>query len=149
MRVLSLAGWLLVASAWPARPAEAWKESDLLQPAQLAARLKEAGAKPLLIEISFPVLYRARHIPGAVFAGPTARPQGLELLRKAVANQPKDSEIVLYCGCCPFDKCPNVRPAFEAMRALGFGRVKVLFIPVNLVKDWVEKGYPITRPGGK
>ena len=119
-------------------------------------RLLEAGAPVRILDVRYRLgftdgheNYLAGHLPGAVFAGPTARPQGLELLRKAVANQPKDSEIVLYCGCCPFDKCPNVRPAFEAMRALGFGRVKVLFIPVNLVKDWVEKGYPITRPGGK
>jgi len=149
-RVFLRVSLLLLGSAAFAGQPESWSESDLIQPAQLAARLKEpGGTQPLLIEVSFPVLYRARRIPGALFAGPTARPQGLELLRKAVAGQPKDREIVLYCGCCPFEKCPNVRPAFHTLRELGFRRVKVLFISTNLVKDWIEKGYPITRAGEK
>ncbi len=136
---------LLLCALAAAQP-HGWNQSELIAPADLAAHLKDPSRpKPLLIEVSFPVLYRARHIPEAVFAGPGANAQGLDLLRKAVAGQPKTREIVLYCGCCPFDRCPNAGPALETLRTLGFRSVRVLYISTNLVKDWIEKGYPIVR----
>ena len=62
-----------------------------------------------------------------------------------VAKQPKDRFIVLYCGCCPWNHCPNVGPAFVRLRDLGFSRVKVLYLPNNFGDDWVAKGYPTDR----
>ena len=121
-----------------------WAKSELLQPEQLAARLK-SGAKPLLIEVSFAMLYRQRHLPEAVYAGPAARQQGIDLLKTALANVPKGREIVIYCGCCPMDHCPNLRPAYQVLRELGFKNFKVLSLPTNLAKDWIDKGYPIVR----
>ncbi len=52
-----------------------------------------------------------------------------------------DREIV-YCGCCPIDKCPNLRPAFRVAREMGFKKVRVLKLPTSFGIDWVEKGYP-------
>ena len=136
---------VLTVASLPAQSGQ-WNTGDLVQPKQLADRLKDAkGNKPLLIEVSFPILFRNRRIPGAVFAGPGAKPEGIEQLKKAAAGLAKDREIVLYCGCCPMVQCPNVRPALSALRALGFQRVKVLFIESNLAKDWIDQGYPIAR----
>src|SRR5579884_773036 len=104
--------------------------ADLISPADLAARLKLPG-KPLVFYVGFPVLYRTNHIPGALFAGPASKPDGLEALKQAVAKLPKDADIVIYCGCCPWNHCPNVRPAFRALRDLGYTRVKVVEIPTN------------------
>ena len=119
---------------------------NTIQPADLA---KNVNA-PLIIHVGFNVLYRATHIPGAVYAGPASAPEGIEALKKAVAGQPKDRQIVLYCGCCPWDKCPNIRPAFAALRELGFRNVKALELPQNLKTDWIDKGYPIEkRPAGQ
>jgi hypothetical protein len=53
--------------------------------------------------------------------------------------------IVIYCGCCPWSDCPNVRPAYEALHSLGFTKLKVLYIPDNLGTDWVSKGYPVEK----
>jgi hypothetical protein len=53
--------------------------------------------------------------------------------------------VVLYCGCCPLDKCPNLRPAFLALRDAGFARLRVLLLPNNFNADWVEKGYPVEK----
>ena len=47
------------------------------------------------------------------------------------------------CGCCPWTACPNIKPALEALRSMGFTKVKALYIPTNLAKDWTEKGYPV------
>lgn len=123
-----------------------WKTSEALDPAAFAAMLKAPGAKPAILYVGFPVLYYGARIPGAVLAGPAAKPEGLEALKRAVAKLPKNKNIVIYCGCCPFDHCPNVRPAFMLLHELGYTNVKVVIIPTNLHTDWIAKGYPIEKP---
>jgi rhodanese-related sulfurtransferase len=120
---------------------EPWTDQDLVQPDQAARNLKSA----LVIHVGFPVLYRSAHIPGSQYAGPGSQAEGIADLKKAVAGQPHDREIILYCGCCPFDKCPNIRPAFAALHEMGFTRVKVMVVPTNLKTDWIDKGYPIEK----
>jgi rhodanese-related sulfurtransferase len=110
---------------------------------QLAARMKEA--KPLVIHAGFNVLYRSAHIAGTTYAGPGSKPEGLEALKTMVAKEPRDREIVIYCGCCPWEKCPNIRPAFAALQEMGFTHVKALYVPDNLAKDWIGKGFPTDK----
>src|SRR5579884_2410690 len=129
-----------------AQQADPWTKSDLVEPEALAARLSGSSSKPTVIFVGFPVLYRSSHIPGAVFAGPVSKPEGVDALRQAVAKLPRNEEIVIYCGCCPFDHCPNIRPAFSELRKLGFTKVTLLSIPTNMTKDWISKGYPVERP---
>src|SRR5450432_3679633 len=117
---------------------EPWSDTDLVQPAQVAKDLKT----PLVIHVGFSVLYRAAHITGSVFAGPGSKTEGIADLKQAVAGQSRDREIVLYCGCCPWDKCPNIRPAFAALREMGFTHVKAMVVPANLKADWIDQGYP-------
>jgi hypothetical protein len=72
-------------------------------------------------------------------------PEGIQKLRNRVKNLPKSRSIVLYCGCCPWDRCPNVKPAFDELQKLGFKNLKVLHIPQNFGVDWVEKGLPVQK----
>jgi thiosulfate/3-mercaptopyruvate sulfurtransferase len=116
---------------------EPWTDNDLVQPGDVAKNLSD----PLIIHVGFPVLYRSAHISGSVFAGPGSKPEGIADLKKAVAGQPRGREIILYCGCCPWDKCPNIRPAFAALHDMGFTRVKAMVAPTNLKTDWIDKGY--------
>jgi hypothetical protein len=37
--------------------------------------------------------------------------------------------------------CPNIRPAFEALQAMGFKHLRVLVLPTDLAKDWIGAGY--------
>lgn len=122
---------------------EPWTARDLIQPEQASKELRNA----LVIHVGFPVLYRSVHISGSVFAGPASKEEGLAALKKAVAGQPKNREIILYCGCCPFDKCPNIRPAFTALHDMGFTHVRAMVIPTNLKADWIDKGYPVEKRG--
>ena len=72
-------------------------------------------------------------------------PSGIESLENTVASVPKDKQIVLYCGCCPWNRCPNVGPAYKRLHDLGFTNVKVLYIANNFGDDWVNKGYPAVK----
>ena len=69
-------------------------------------------------------------------------PKASKMLKKAVAGMAKDSDLVIYCGCCPMDRCPNIRPAWNALKELGFTHVRVLNIPTNMSTDWYQKDYP-------
>src|SRR5450759_3036751 len=115
-----------------------WTSADLVTPEKFAAMVASKGPTPPVYYVGFNVLYRSKHIPGAVYAGPAAKPEGIELLKQALKNVPRDREIVLYCGCCPIDKCPNPRPAFQAARDMGFKKVKALMLPTSFGIDWVE-----------
>lgn len=139
--------FLLTAAASLSFAADPWTSGDIMPAAKLAERLN-AGGKPLILYVGFPVLYRAAHIPGAVMAGPASKPAGIEALKEAVSNVPKNREMVLYCGCCPWTQCPNVRPAFAALKQMGFTNVKLVEIPTNLHTDWISKGYPVERAAG-
>ena len=123
---------------------EGWSDSDLIQPKALADRLaSNKGAKPTLLHVGFNVLYRSKHIPGSVYAGPGNKPEGLDVLKKAVAALPKDREIIVYCGCCPWVQCPNMKPAFALLREMGFKNLKALVIENNFAINWVQMGYPV------
>jgi len=114
-----------------------------IEPHDLAARLQAKGQPPTLIHVGFDTLYRGKHIPGSIYAGPGRTPEGLAALKAAVAKLPHNAEIVLYCGCCPWDHCPNIRPAFALLHDLGYTHVKALYIPTNLKADWIDPGYPV------
>jgi thiosulfate/3-mercaptopyruvate sulfurtransferase len=118
-----------------------WQNSDLLEPVQLAQQIQSAKP-PVIICVAFPVLYRSKHILHAVAAGPGSKPEGLGALKQAVAKLPKDADIVIYCGCCPMVKCPNIRPAYGTLKEMGFTHIRVLDIATNMHTDWYEKNYP-------
>ena len=121
-----------------------------MQPKELAAILTSAGSrKPVILHVGFNVLFRSHRIPKSIYAGPGANQEGRDLLRSAVAALPKDGEIVIYCGCCPWSHCPNMKPAIDVLHALGFQHVRALMIETNLSRDWIQAGYPTESvPGG-
>jgi len=120
--------------------------SRLINPDELVKILQSAKSeKPLMIQVGSHVLYTQAHIPGSEYIGPASSESGLQLLRKRVEPLPRKRFIVLYCGCCPWSHCPNVKPADDALRAMGFTNVKVLYIPGNFGMDWVEKGFPVAK----
>ncbi len=119
-----------------------------ISPAELVKALQAPkDRQPLVIQIGFRVMYQQAHIPGSEFIGPADDPGALQLLRDRVQPLPRDAWIVLYCGCCPWDRCPNVAPATKALAAMGFTNVKVLYMPTDFGTDWVSKGYPAQSGG--
>src|SRR5205085_312356 len=140
---LRIAALTLFTFAFAASAEDPWTPEDVIAPPTFAAVVSGPGEKPPVYYVGFNVLYRSKHIPGAVYAGPGAKLDGIELLKQALKRVPHDREIVLYCGCCPINQCPNLRPAFQTARDLGFKKVRVLMLPTSFATDWVGKGYPV------
>ena len=127
-------------SGWP------WG-TDSVTPAEFAAELASAAGadKPVVVCTAPPFLYRVGHIPGSVLHGPASSPEGLDSLVKWAETLPRTANVVIYCGCCPLAYCPNLSPAYKAMKGLGFTRVRVLLIQDSFKADWVDSGYPVER----
>ncbi len=125
---------------------EPWKSGRLIEAGELANVVSNpATKKPLILNAGPGVLYRKAHIPGAKYVGPASEPDGLTALQAVTQSIGKDEQIVLYCGCCPWNVCPNIRPAYTKLQQLGFSRVKVLHLPDNLTLNWVKKGFPVEK----
>jgi hypothetical protein len=121
-------------------------QAQWIQPEELNRMLhRNDSEKPLVLQVGSHVLFEQAHIPGSEYSGPGSQPAGLQQLQNRVAPLARTTLIVLYCGCCPWNRCPNVAPAFRLLQGLGFTRVKVLYLADNFGTDWASKGYPVER----
>ena len=128
------------------KSADPWPSSQTLEPAQLAKMLTDKYLSvPTVVFVGFRSLYVGGHVPDAAFHGTASTEQGLAELRAWAARVPRSTDLVIYCGCCPFDKCPNIRPAYTAMSSMGFKKLRVLAIPTSFAVDWAGKGYPMQK----
>ena len=125
----------------PTLPAAAdpWKANELLDPAALAPLVKTNNG-PLIYNIG-----SAEDIRTAKHVGPVNEERFLSKFKTMIADVPKSARVVIYCGCCALAKCPNVRPAYQALKAAGFTNVQVLNIAVNLKTNWIAMGYPLSE----
>jgi thiosulfate/3-mercaptopyruvate sulfurtransferase len=155
LRKCALAGLavpLIIAAATGMRAVRAqaiapeWRNARHISAAELAERLSgSAKTRPIILQVGFRILYDGAHIPGAIFGGAASTAQGLAKLKAVAGEIPRDKEVVLYCGCCPWEKCPNIRPAYDQLRHMGFSRLVVLLIPQDFAHDWINQGFPVAR----
>ena len=145
MLAIGVAARPLIARQGPAAvpPADPWNEAEALQPADLVKLLGDTTTAPAVVYVGFKPLYRPGHIPGAPLRGPASESQGLDDLRRWAEHLPRSTMVVIYCGCCPLDRCPNVRPAFTVLRSMGFTNLHVLVLKTSFAADWVEKSFPL------
>ncbi|MBC7743738.1 MAG: rhodanese-like domain-containing protein [Flavobacterium sp.] len=131
------------AQTFPASPSwniqEPWKKNQLMQPSDLASLLRNPKMKkPLIFNIGV-----MEDIKGARNMGASSEKENLERFKKVLKTLPKTSFLVVYCGCCPFNKCPNIRPAINTLNEMGFTNARLLNLPENIKIDWKDKGYPL------
>jgi thiosulfate/3-mercaptopyruvate sulfurtransferase len=123
-----------------------WSASEVLEAADLARELADKNdPPPKVLYVGFHTLFLGGHIPGASFHGTASTAQGLAELKQWAGTLPRSTNLVIYCGCCPFDRCPNIRPAYTALHDLHFTKFRVLVLPINFATDWADKGYPIQK----
>jgi hypothetical protein len=114
----------------------------VIQPAELAQAMKSAQ-KPVILYVGPKALYAQAHISGAEYIGPVAKADAMEKLRARAASLPKSGAVVIYCGCCPWAVCPNIRPAYAELKKEGFTQVRVLYLATSFGVDWKDKGLPV------
>ena len=134
------------ASGEEKKSADPWPASQTMQPAELAKTLIDKYlSAPTVVFVGFRSLYVGGHVPDAVFHGTASTEQGLAELKAWGTTVSRSTDLVIYCGCCPFDRCPNLRPAYNALTSMGFKKLRVLAIPTSFAVDWAGKGYPMQK----
>ena len=116
---------------------ENWTSEQLMQPADLAQALNDNKNIPLIYCVGPGVV-----IPHSIDIGMTDKPENIQKLKDSLKKVNRDANIVIYCGCCPFDGCPNVRPAIALLKQMKFTNYHLLNLPHNIKTDWISKGYP-------
>ncbi|MGV8879131.1 MAG: rhodanese-like domain-containing protein [Sphingobacteriaceae bacterium] len=134
-------GFYANAQSFPGKAA-IWNKDQVIEPAALMAIMNkpDAAAKPIIYNIGF-----VNDIPGAKNIGAANDQKKLEKFKTMMKSVPKKTLVVIYCGCCPFEKCPNVKPAYTVLKDLGFTNFRILNLPTSLKADWIDKGYPLAK----
>jgi rhodanese-related sulfurtransferase len=117
---------------------ENWTSKQLMEPSELAQIIGSEKNVPVIISVR-----PAATIPNSIDAGMAK--ENLDTFKNKLSALPKDTKIVIYCGCCPFEHCPNVRPAIAALKEMKFTNYRLLDLPHNIKADWIDKGYPVLR----
>jgi thiosulfate/3-mercaptopyruvate sulfurtransferase len=121
-----------------------WTLEHIITPQELSKELSVSKTKkPVIYHVGFDFLFQQGHIPSSIYAGPASNQQGLDKIKSEAKNLSYDQYIVIYCGCCPWKDCPNIRQAYLTLKNLGFTNVKVLYIADTFAKDWKNKGYAV------
>ena len=136
-RIFFAVAMLLSASTMMGQQKNNWTPDQLMEPAVLAKKITEGKQVPLMISVGPMAL-----IPNSLDMGQTTEAEGLKKLRETLSALPKKENIVIYCGCCPFDRCPNVRPAIDLLKKMNFSNYHLLNLPVSIKANWIDKGYP-------
>ena len=119
---------------------ENWTNKELVKPSDLANTLKANESLPTIFSVGPGAV-----IPHSIEIGMVNDEKNLANFREQLSKLPKSANIIVYCGCCPFEHCPNVRPAIAQLHQLKFKNYQLLNLPHNLKSDWIDKGYPTTK----
>jgi hypothetical protein len=105
----------------------------------------KVGDTPPILQVGFSVMYRQAHIPNSQYAGPGNKDDGLLNLKSHVDALPRDRLVVIYCGCCPWEKCPNIAAAYKRLIEMGF--TKVVLSRQQFRRRLGGQGLSVTRGG--
>jgi hypothetical protein len=117
-----------------------WTEKQLVEPSELANTITTEKDVPVIVSVG-----PGTTIPNSIDVGMVNTKQGLDKLKTQLDSVSRDKKIVIYCGCCPFEHCPNVRPAIDVLKEMKFTNYYLLDLPNNIKKDWIDKGYPVSK----
>ena len=118
-----------------------WTAEQLIAPTELVSILKSKTSENYFIYNIGP----SGQIKNAKDIGEGKHKVNVEKLRNETEQLSRDANILIYCGCCPFKDCPNIRPTFSLLNEMNFTNHKLLNLPQNLKVDWIEHGYPMNE----
>jgi len=117
-----------------------WKPDQLIEPSALAATINSNKEIPVIFSIGPGAI-----IPHSKDIGMINEEKNMKKFKAQLKDLLKDTKIVVYCGCCPYEHCPNVRPAMQLLKDMKFINYQLLDLPHNIKIDWINKGYPTEK----
>src|ERR1039458_9819690 len=89
-----------------------WASNYTITPTQLLKMIHYAQ-KPIILNMG----EGGNKIKGSIPIGAFYDTLSLSKLKEVLSSTPKSKQIVLYCGCCKFATCPNIKPAYDRVRS--------------------------------
>jgi thiosulfate/3-mercaptopyruvate sulfurtransferase len=117
-----------------------WTSKELTGPSALAAVLQSTKDVPVIFSVGPDAV-----IPHSIYIGMVKDEKNMAKFKEEISKLSKSASILIYCGCCPFEHCPNVRPAIALLKSMQFTNYHLLDLPHNIKTDWIAKGYPTTQ----
>ncbi|MEP6952000.1 MAG: rhodanese-like domain-containing protein [Ginsengibacter sp.] len=117
-----------------------WTSKELTEPSALAAILQSNKDVPVIFSVGPGAV-----IPNSIDIGMVKDEKNLAKFKYQISKLSKSANILIYCGCCPYERCPNVRPAIALLQSMQFTNYHLLDLPHNIKTDWIAKGYPTTQ----
>jgi len=104
-------------------------------------KLISSGKSPIIINCG-----NQEDIIGAISIGEISKSTNWKTTLKQVLIKNKleksfSKPVVVYCGCCSSDNCPNVEPVIKELTSMGFRDVKGLYFFDGYGPDWKAKDY--------
>lgn len=121
---------MLVSKVSTAQNPPNWTSEQLMKPAQLAKLLQKGSDIPVLLSVG-----PGASIPHSIAIGSVNEKENLAMLDSTLQELEKNAVVVVYCGCCPYEHCPNVRPAIALLKEHRFTNYKLLDLPHNIKTD--------------
>ncbi len=140
IKLFTLTGILFFCTHIFAQNAENWTAKQLMEPKDLADAITFKNNIPVIINVGPDAV-----IPQSIDAGMAKEKEGIKKLKSDLGKLSRDSKVVIYCGCCPFEHCPNVRPAINVLKEMKFTNYFLLNLPHNIKTDWIDKRYPVAK----
>lgn len=131
---------LVISQRISAQNPENWTSKQLIEPSELAQVLQSGKDLPVIISVG-----PGATIPHSIETGTAKDQESLDKFKKELKAVPKETKIIIYCGCCPFEHCPNVRPAIATLKDMKFTNYQLLNLPNNIKADWIDKSYPVSE----
>lgn len=139
INLLLITGFLFTQNIQAQNPIN-WTSKQLIEPSELASIIKTEKESPVIFSVG-----PAATIPHSIDIGMVKDKANLDKLKKELSGLSKKTKMVVYCGCCPYEHCPNVRPAIEVLKEMNFSNYYLLNLPHNIKADWMDKGYPTVK----
>ena len=140
LKLIILAAAVLFTLNLHAQTPTNWTEKQLIEPSELASIITSNPDSVIIISVG-----PFNTIPGGIHTGMAGDKEGIEKFKTQLSTIDKNSKIVIYCGCCPFEHCPNVRPALDALKEMNFTNYYLLDLPENIKINWIDEGYPVVQ----
>src|SRR4051812_17936731 len=111
---------LFIYQRLPAQTPINWTPNQLIEPSVLSAIIKEKKQIPVIFSIG-----PGDVIPYSKNFGMINEAENMKKFKNELANIPRDTQLVIYCGCCPYEHCPNVRPGIQLLKDMKFTNYKL------------------------
>lgn len=124
--------------------ASMFKSKQVVQISSKEAKIKMDNGNAVVIDTRTSTEYEEAHIPGALHIPATPASLANRKIKEYFDRLQQPRELVLYCDGASCGSSPIL-----ARQLISMGYKKHIYIIEHGIPEWIEKGYPVEKKGGR